>query len=76
MPPMKPISPALLVTTFAFSLGAIALFAQQNATLISIKLFGLTLLNLPLGLVLTFSTIAGLLLALLLQTWWITGHRR
>ncbi len=66
---MRTISPPLTVATFALGLGAIALFAQQNATLVSLKLFGLTLLSLPLGLILTFSVMAGLLLALLFQSW-------
>lgn len=66
---MRTISPPLTVATFALGLGAIALFAQQNATLVSLKLFGFTLLSLPLGLILTFSVMAGLLLALLFQSW-------
>lgn len=66
---MRTISPPLTVATFALGLGAIALFAQQNATLVGIKFFGFTLLSLPLGLVLTFSVMAGLLLALLFQSW-------
>lgn len=66
---MKTVSPLLVLVTFALSLGAIALFAQQNAQLITLRLFNLTLLSLPLGLVLTFSVMAGLLLALLFQGW-------
>lgn len=66
---MKTVSPLLILVTFALSLGAIALFAQQNAQLISLQLFNVTLLSLPLGLVLTFSVMAGLLLAMLFQGW-------
>jgi len=71
---MKTLSPPLAIATFAFSLGGVALFAQQNATLIPSKLFGLTLINLPLGLILTFSAMAGLLLAILCQSW-LTSRR-
>lgn len=66
---MKSLSPVLTLATFALSLGAIALFAQQNAQLLTLKLFNWPLLSLPLGLVLTFSIMAGLLLALLFQGW-------
>ncbi len=67
---MRTLSPPLTLATFALGLGAIALFAQQNATLIPIKILGFTLLNLPLGLLLTFSLMAGLLLALLFENEW------
>jgi uncharacterized integral membrane protein len=71
---MRTLMPTLTLATFALGLGAIALFAQQNATLIQLKLFSLTLLSLPLGLILTFAVMAGLLLALLFQGW-LTSHR-
>ncbi len=71
---MRTLSPPLTLATFALGLGAIALLAQRNTTLIPLKLFGFTLLNLPLGLILTFSIMAGLLLALLFQSW-LTSRR-
>lgn len=72
---MRSFSAPITLATFALSLGAIALFAQQNATLISLKIFGFTLLTLPLGLILTLSVMAGLLLAILFQTWFTKGSQ-
>ena len=66
---MRTFSPPLTLATFAFGMGAIALLAQQNATLISLQFFNITLLSLPLGLILTFGIMTGLLLALLFQSW-------
>ncbi|NJN31065.1 MAG: DUF1049 domain-containing protein [Synechococcales cyanobacterium RM1_1_8] len=66
---MRTTLPLLTIATFGLGLGAIALFAQQNAQLVTLSLFGFPLLSLPLGLVLTFALLAGLLLAMLCHRW-------
>ena len=64
---MKTLLPLLAVITCALWVGAIAILAIQNYTSISLALFSLPLLKIPVGILLAFCAMAGMMAALLIQ---------
>ena len=64
---MKNLLPFVAALTCALWLGAIAILAIQNFSTVSLTLFGLSLLNIPVGILLAFCVILGMLGAILFE---------
>ena len=64
---MRNLLPLIAVLTCALWLGAIAILAIQNFSPVSLTLFGLPLLKLPVGILLAFCVMLGMLGAVLFE---------
>ncbi|MBW4550363.1 MAG: DUF1049 domain-containing protein [Aphanocapsa sp. GSE-SYN-MK-11-07L] len=60
----------LLAALLSFWVGAIAILAVQNATAVSLSFLFLRSIELPVGVVLAFAFITGLMLSVLVQPLW------
>jgi uncharacterized integral membrane protein len=60
----------LLAMLISFWVGAIAILAVQNATAVSLSFLFLRSIELPVGVVLAFAFITGLMLTVLVQPLW------
>jgi uncharacterized integral membrane protein len=60
----------LLAVLISFWVGAIAILAVQNATAVSLGFLFLRSVEMPVGVVLAFAFIAGLMLTVLFQPLW------
>jgi uncharacterized integral membrane protein len=67
---MKNISSLLTSAIVAILVSAIALLSVQNATLVSLRLFGLRSINLPFGVILALSVSVGMLLGAIAPILW------
>ncbi len=64
---MKTLLPFLAVLTCALWVGAIAILAIQNYTSVSLTLFSFPLIQIPVGILLGFCVMAGMLGAVIVQ---------
>ena len=64
---MKTLLPLLAVLTCALWVGAIAILAIQNYTSIELSFFSLPLIRIPVGILLAFCTMAGMVGAVAVQ---------
>jgi uncharacterized integral membrane protein len=67
---MKNISILLISGFLAVLVSAIAILSVQNATLVSLRLFGLRSINLPFGAVLALSLSVGILVGAIFPILW------
>jgi uncharacterized integral membrane protein len=67
---MRNISSLLISAIVAILVSAIALLSVQNATLVSLRLFGLRSINLPFGVILALSVSVGMLLGAIAPIIW------
>jgi putative membrane protein len=72
---MKTFSHLLMMLIISGWLGAIALFSIQNVKTVSLQFLGFASISLPIGLLLTFSAIGGMILGAVLPLFLSSAKR-